>query len=138
MNLKEKGNLTRVSLLIDTGFLRFLQVLQFSVENFNGFMMLYIFTKFFILDVWQLQNSHLTLINEKSFKLALNIQLVFTCSKSGIETLEQVLKYIQSLYCYRFNTLFRCLHCWLRTSKCCLGRLNCRTECISKLNSSNA
>ena len=51
MNLKEKGNLTRVSLLIDTGFLRFLQVLQFSVENVNGFMMLYIFTKFFILDV---------------------------------------------------------------------------------------
>ena len=33
-----------------------------------------------------------------SVKLALNTQLVFTCSKSGVGTLEQVVKYVQSLY----------------------------------------
>ena len=33
-------------------------------------------------------------------KLAFNTQLVFTCSKSYIETLEQVMKYVQSSYCY--------------------------------------
>ena len=32
-----------------------------------------------------------------SIKLALNTQLVFTCSNAGIETLEQVVKYVQSL-----------------------------------------
>ena len=34
-----------------------------------------------------------------SVKLALKTQLVFTCSKSGTETLEQVVKYVQSHYC---------------------------------------
>ena len=37
MNLTKKENLTGVTLLIDTGFARFLYVLQFSVKNFNGF-----------------------------------------------------------------------------------------------------
>ena len=37
MNLTKKGDLTGVNLLIDTGFARFLYVLQFSVKNFNGF-----------------------------------------------------------------------------------------------------
>ena len=50
------------------------------------------------------QNLPLTLINLKKAlglfeKLALDTQLVFTCSKSGIETLEQLMKYAQSLYC---------------------------------------
>ena len=31
-----------------------------------------------------------------SVKLALNTQLVFTCSKSSKETVEQVVKYVQS------------------------------------------
>ena len=78
MNLTEKENLT-------------------GVKNFNGFKQ-----KFPILDVRWFQNSHLTLINEKkalvlSVKLALNTQLVFTCSNAGIETLEQVVKNVQSL-----------------------------------------
>ena len=51
----------------------------------NGFKQLNIFTISPILDVWQLQNSHLTLMNKKalakSVKLALHTQLVFTCSK---------------------------------------------------------
>ena len=34
MNLTEKENLTGI-----TGFVRFLQVLQFSVKKFNGFKM---------------------------------------------------------------------------------------------------
>ena len=38
-NLTNKENLTGVTLLIDTGFARFLYVLQFSVKNFNGFML---------------------------------------------------------------------------------------------------
>ena len=33
----KKGDLTGVNLLIDTGFSRFLYILQFSVKNFNGF-----------------------------------------------------------------------------------------------------
>ena len=37
MNLTKEENLTRVTLLIDTGFARFLYVLQFSVNNFIGF-----------------------------------------------------------------------------------------------------
>ena len=43
---------------------------------------------------------HLTLTNEKSVsfflfaKLAFNIQQVFTCLKSGRETPEQVMKYV--------------------------------------------
>ena len=65
MNLTEKENLTGVSLLIDSGFARFLYVLQFSVKNFNGFKLLNIFTKPPIFNVWQLQDSHLTLIIEK-------------------------------------------------------------------------
>ena len=32
-----------------------------------------------------------------SVKLALNTQLVFTCSNAGIETVEQVVKNVQSL-----------------------------------------
>ena len=32
-----------------------------------------------------------------SVKLALNNQLIFTCSNTGIETLEQVVKYVKSL-----------------------------------------
>ena len=35
MNLTEKENLARVSLLTDTGFARFLQVLQISGKTFN-------------------------------------------------------------------------------------------------------
>ena len=54
-NLTEKENLTGV-----TGFARFLQVLQFSVKNFNGFQL-----KSLILDVWWFQNLYLTLSNEK-------------------------------------------------------------------------
>ena len=62
------------------------------------------FTKSPVLDAWRIQNLLLTLINDKkalilSVKLALNTQLVFTCSKSGVETLEQVVKYVESLYC---------------------------------------
>ena len=44
MNLTEEENLTGVSLIIDTGFARFMQVLQFSGKNFNGFKLLNIFT----------------------------------------------------------------------------------------------
>ena len=54
-NLTEKENLTGV-----TVFARFLQVLQFSVKNFNGFQL-----KSLILDVWWFQNLYLTLSNEK-------------------------------------------------------------------------
>ena len=32
-------------------------------------------------------------------KLAFNTQLVFTSSKSDRETLDQVMKYVQSFYC---------------------------------------
>ena len=32
-----------------------------------------------------------------SLKLALNTQLVVTCSNAGVEALEQVVKYVQSL-----------------------------------------
>ena len=45
-----------------------------------------------------------------SVKLALNTQLVFTCSKSGTETVEQVAKYIQSLYCYLGTDFTRCFN----------------------------
>ena len=51
MNLAEKENLTGVSLVIDTGFARFLQVLHFSVKTVNGFKLLNIFTKYPVLDV---------------------------------------------------------------------------------------
>ena len=34
-----------------------------------------------------------------SVKQALNTQLAFTCSKLGIETPEQVVKYVQNIYC---------------------------------------
>ena len=65
--------------------------LQFSVKHFNGFKL-----KSPILDVWWIQNWHLTLINEKvlvlSVKLALNTQLVITCSNASIETLAQIVK----------------------------------------------
>ena len=37
MNLAKEENLTGVTLLIDTGFARFLYVLQFCVKKFNGF-----------------------------------------------------------------------------------------------------
>ena len=37
MNLTKKENLSGVTLLIDTGFVRFLYVLQFSVKRFNGY-----------------------------------------------------------------------------------------------------
>ena len=43
-----------------------------------------------------------------SVKLDLNTQLVFTCSKSDIETVEQVLKYVQSLYCWIWTDFTRC------------------------------
>ena len=54
-----------------------------------------------MLDVWQVQNLHMTLINEKKalglfVKLILNTQLIFSRSTLGIETLEQVMKYVQS------------------------------------------
>ena len=50
------------------------------------------------------QSLGLTLINVKKAlglfeKLDLNTQLVFTCLKSGIETLEQLVKYAESVYC---------------------------------------
>ena len=32
-----------------------------------------------------------------SVKLALNTQMVFTCSNAGIEPLEEVVKYVESL-----------------------------------------
>ena len=51
MNLAEEENLTEVSLLIDTGFARLQQVLQFSVKNFNEFKLLNFFTKSPIFDV---------------------------------------------------------------------------------------
>ena len=51
MKLTEEVNLTGVSLLIDTGFARFLQVLWFSMKNFNGFKVLNIFTKSPIFDM---------------------------------------------------------------------------------------
>ena len=55
-----------------------------------------------ISDVWRFQNSHLGLINAKKawvlpVKLALNTHLVSTCSNAGTETLEQVVKYVESL-----------------------------------------
>ena len=61
-------------------------------KNFNGFKVSNIFTKSPILDVWWVQNSHLTLINEKKalglFETwALNNNLLSTFSKSEIETL---------------------------------------------------
>ena len=40
------------------------------------------------------KKKHLGLI----VKLVLNTQIVFTCSKSGLEPLEKVSKYVQSLY----------------------------------------
>ena len=54
-----------------------------------------------MLDVWRVQNLHMTLINEKKalglfVKLILNTQLIFSRSTLGIETLEQVMKYVQS------------------------------------------
>ena len=54
-----------------------------------------------MLDVWRVQNLHMTLINEKKAlglfaKLILNTQLIFSRSTLGIETLEQVMKYVQS------------------------------------------
>ena len=51
MNFKENENLTGVSLPIDTGFVIFLQILQFFIKNFNGFKLLNIFTNPPILDV---------------------------------------------------------------------------------------
>ena len=51
MNLTERENVTGL-----TGFVRFLQVLRFSVKNFNGFNL-----KSPILDVRWFQNSYLTL-----------------------------------------------------------------------------
>ena len=51
MNLKENENLTVVSLPIDTDFVIFRQILQFFIENFNGFKLLNIFTNPPILDV---------------------------------------------------------------------------------------
>ena len=63
MNLTKEENLTGVTLLIDTGFARFLYVLQFCVKKFNGFKL-----KSPVLDVWWFQNSHLTLKKwKKSF-----------------------------------------------------------------------
>ena len=54
-----------------------------------------------MLDVWRVQNLHMTLINEKKalglfVKLILNTQLIFSRSTLVIETLEQVMKYVQS------------------------------------------
>ena len=44
----------------------------------------------------RVQNLHPNLINKKALvlfeKLALNTKLAFTCSKSGIETLDQVVR----------------------------------------------
>ena len=51
MNLTEEENLTGVSLLMDTGFARFLKVLQFSVKYFNEIKLLNIFVKSPIFDV---------------------------------------------------------------------------------------
>ena len=63
-------------------------------------MMLNIFAKFLILDVWRLQTSRLTLRNEKKALIWLLIpNWYLPVQKSGIETLEQVEKYVQSLYC---------------------------------------
>ena len=45
MNLTEKENLAGVNLLTDTGFARFLQVLQFSGKTFSRFKLLNIFYK---------------------------------------------------------------------------------------------
>ena len=71
-------------------------------KNLNGFKVSNIFTKSPILDVWRVQNSHLTLINEKKalglFETqAFSNNLLSTFSKSEIETLQQVVKYFQSL-----------------------------------------
>ena len=38
----------------------------------------------------------------------LNTQLVFTCSKSGMEALEQVAKYVQSLYFWLWTNFTSC------------------------------
>ena len=56
-NLTEKENLTGVSLWID----------KKGYVGFNGFKLLNVFTKSPILDVWRVQNLHLTLINSKNF-----------------------------------------------------------------------
>ena len=86
MNLTEKENLTRVNWQIDAGFVRFLYILtDLSCQIFSQI------SNF----VWQVQNSHLNLINLKTFSFA---ELLSTCSKSGIETLEQAVKDVQSLY----------------------------------------
>ena len=51
MNLTEEENLTGVSLLIDTGFVKFQLVLQFYVQRFNEFKLLNVFTKSPIFDM---------------------------------------------------------------------------------------
>ena len=65
--------------------------MQLPVKIFTGFKLSNIFTKFLILDVWRVQNSHFNLINEKKalglFETrAVNTNLVSTFSKYGIET----------------------------------------------------
>ena len=50
MNLTQEENLIGVSLLIDTGFARFLYVLQFSVKKINEVKLLDAFTKSAIID----------------------------------------------------------------------------------------
>ena len=81
LNSTEEGNLTEVSLLVFTDFARFLQIIQFSVKKIIVLKSLNFFTKSLILDVWRVQNLHLTLINEKSFsficKTESSSQLVF-------------------------------------------------------------
>ena len=66
--------------------------MELFVKFFHGFKLSNIFTKSPILDEWRVHNSHLTLLKKKKalslFETrALNTNLVFTFSKSGIETL---------------------------------------------------
>ena len=66
--------------------------MELFVKIFHGFKLSNIFTKSSILDAWRVHNSHLTLLKKKKalslFETrALNTNLVFTFSKSGIETL---------------------------------------------------
>ena len=131
MNLTEEENLTGISLLIDTGFAKFLKVLQFSVKKFNGFELLNIFTKSPIFDVWHCVKLARNIPHLRSIYL---FKVKYRNTRASCEIFSKSLL----LTLNKFHTFFRCFHCRLQTNKCCLGSLNCRTECISKRNSSNA
>ena len=69
-----------------------------------------------------LSSSFKSLIGSHPHMLKLR-QLTFICSKPTTETLGKDVKTCSKLkICSASMTLFWCLHCWLWTSKCWLGR----------------